>query len=68
MKWCEHCRAHYPEDHYDPDITESGEPGGFHKAGSEYGFFGFLLSCRNYVAYMADEVHDPKAMELMKSE
>jgi hypothetical protein len=33
--WCEHCRDHYPIDHYGPDG---------HLAGPEYGWLGQLLA------------------------
>jgi len=32
MPWCEHCRSHYPEDHYDNE--------GDHKIGMQWGVFG----------------------------
>lgn len=33
MIWCEHCRFHFPEDHYREDTGE-------HKAGTRYGIMG----------------------------
>jgi hypothetical protein len=37
--WCEHCRDHYPEDHYEPfDV------GGGHKVGAAWGPTGDQLA------------------------
>lgn len=37
MIWCEHCRGHYPSDHYGAD--------GQHMVGVEYGPMGYDLAC-----------------------
>lgn len=53
MTWCEHCRDHYPTDHYGDD--------GCHKVGNEYGVWGEehaeLDRLRTVVVYAADVLH-----------
>lgn len=44
-RWCEHCRAHYPTDHYDEE--------GMHRHGAEWGFFGYALACVDVVERLA---------------
>lgn len=49
-KWCEHCRAHYPETHYD----EAGN----HRIGAEFGLFGALLGVAEAAEYALGYVTD----------
>lgn len=37
FEWCEHCRDHFNKDHYDAELV--------HKAGKQYGYYGYLLEC-----------------------
>ena len=46
MTWCEHCRDHYPGDHYDRR--------GFHKVGKQHGQYGYLLKCEVVLREIAD--------------
>ena len=56
-QWCEHCRGHYPTDHY-------GGPDGYHLAGFEYGPVGAGLVAEQIVEALA--APDPPVDELLR--